>query len=262
MVLIDTHTHLYLPHFDDDIDEVIKKAWSKGVVKFLLPNIDMETVKPMLEICTRFPDHCHPMLGLHPTSVADDFRTQLDGLESMSKSSQFVAIGETGMDAYWDTKYLARQEESFIIQIEWAKKMALPIVIHSRETMDRVLDILKSHASGGLTGVLHAFSGTVKQAAMAQEMGFKLGIGGVVTYKNSGLLPVIEAVDLENILLETDSPYLTPLPNRGKRNESSNLFYIARKIAEIKDLPVDEVAFVTTRNAADLFRVKVTPGAL
>lgn len=259
MVLIDTHTHLYLPHFEDDIEEVIQKAGKHGVAKMLLPNIDMETAGPMLKLCNRFPEHCHPMLGLHPTSVSDDFRTQLSKLESLSESSQFVAIGETGMDAYWDTKYISQQEESFVIHIEWAKKMDLPVVIHSRETMDRVLDILTSHASGKPTGVLHAFSGSVKQAELATEMGFKLGIGGVVTYKNSGLTPVIEAVALENILLETDSPYLTPVPNRGKRNESSNLVYIAGKIAEIKGLPIEEVAHVTTRNAAELFRLKVQP---
>jgi TatD DNase family protein len=257
MVLVDTHTHLYLPHFTNDIEQVIQNAADNHVVKMLLPNIDCATVDPMLQLCNRFPVHCHPMLGLHPTSVRDDFREQMARLQSIGTGVKITAIGETGMDAYWGTDFIIQQEDAFIMHLDWAKKTGLPVVIHSRQIMDTILSILKAHAGKGLRGVLHAFSGTVAQATEAISIGFKLGIGGVVTYKNSGLGPVIESVGLENILLETDSPYLTPIPKRGSRNESANLLYVARKIAEIKGVPVEEVACITTRNAAELFNLDI-----
>jgi TatD DNase family protein len=254
MVLIDTHTHLYLPHFNDDIGQVIQNAIDNSVTKMLLPNIDRTSFSPMMQLCKKFPGNCFPMLGLHPTSATDDYREQLAFLESAGSNEKFVAIGETGLDAYWETKYLSQQEESFIAHLDLAKKMDLPVVIHSRETMDRVLAILKAHGET-VRGVLHAFPGTPEQALEAVGMGFKIGIGGVVTYKNSRLDTVIEAVGLENIVLETDSPYLTPVPKRGKRNESANLVLIAAKIAEITALPPDKVAEVTTANATELFRL-------
>ena len=256
MNLIDTHTHLYLPHFTGDIDRVIQNAADKNIIKMLLPNIDLKSAGPMLELCKRFRRQCYPMLGLHPTSVKGDYRHQLSSLEKIAGDDKFVAIGETGMDAYWDTGFLGEQEDSFITHLEWAKKMELPVVIHSRETMDKILAIVKSHTGTGLRGVFHAFSGSVKQAMEVADLGFKIGIGGVVTYKNSGLGPVIREVDLKNIVLETDSPYLTPLPHRGKRNESAYLIHIAEKIAELKGLPVEEVAEVTTGNASELFNLK------
>ena len=256
MNLIDTHAHLYLPHFTGDIDRVIQNAADKNVVKMLLPNIDLKSAGPMLELCKRFRRQCYPMLGLHPTSVKGDYRHQLSSLEKIAGDDKFVAIGETGMDAYWDTGFLAEQEDSFITHLEWAKKMEIPVVIHSRETMDKILAIVKSHSGTGLRGVFHAFSGSVKQAMEIADLGFKIGIGGVVTYKNSGLGPVIREVDLKNIVLETDSPYLTPHPHRGKRNESAYLIHIAEKIAELKGLPVEEVAEVTTGNASELFNLK------
>jgi TatD DNase family protein len=257
MILIDTHTHLYLPHFKDDLDRVIKNATGNNVVKMLLPNIDYSTIGQMLEVCTQFPAYCHPMLGLHPTSVGEDYVSQLSLIKSAGKNEKFIAIGETGMDAYWDKSYLSQQENAFITQIGWAKEMDLPIVIHSRDTMDIVLSILKTHSDGKLRGVLHAFSGTALQADLAVGMGFKIGLGGVITYKNSGLEPVIEAIDLQNIILETDSPYLTPVPHRGKRNESANLVHIVRKIAEVKGITTEEAAAITSRNAIDLFNLKI-----
>jgi TatD DNase family protein len=257
MILIDTHTHLYLPHFSDDLDQVVKNATDHNVMKMLLPNIDYSTISSMLEVCRRFPSHCHPMLGLHPTSVNEDYARQLSLIKAAGQNEKFVAIGETGMDAYWDKSYLNQQESAFITQIGWAKEMDLPIVIHSRDTMDAVLEILKTHSEGTLRGVLHAFSGTALQAETAAGMGFCIGLGGVITYKNSGLDPVIEALDLQRVILETDSPYLTPVPHRGKRNESANLVYIVRKIAEIKGITTEEAAEITSRNATELFNLKI-----
>ncbi len=256
MNLIDTHAHLYLPHFKDDVDRVIENAANKNVIKILLPNIDLESARPMLELCKRYRTQCYPMLGLHPNSVKDDFRHQLSTLEQMAGDNEFVAIGETGMDAYRDTTFLGEQEASFITHLEWAKIMGLPVVIHSRETMNKILAIVKSHSGNGLRGVFHAFSGSVEQALEIADLGFKIGLGGVVTYRNSGLEPVVRAVDLKDIVLETDSPYLTPAPNRGKRNESAYLHFIAEKIAELKDLTFEEVANVTTENACELFNLK------
>ncbi len=255
MNLIDTHTHLYLPHFKDDIDRVIQNAADNRVEKLLLPNIDLNSTGPMLELCKQFPLQCFPMLGLHPTSVKNDYKDQLRKLESIAGTEKFIAIGETGMDAYWDTTYLREQEDSFITQLEWAKKMDLPVVIHSRNTLDRILTILKSQAGNGLRGVFHAFSGSIEQLAEISKLGFKIGIGGVVTYKKANLADVVKAADLENILLETDSPYLTPVPFRGKRNESAYLIHVASRIAEIKNISVEEVAGVTTSNAYELFNL-------
>lgn len=256
MVLIDTHTHLYLPHFNDDIEHVIKNAEEKHVTRMLLPNIDITSFGPMMELCNRFPDICHPMLGLHPTSVKEDYREKLSFLESVAEEDKFVAVGETGMDAYHDRSFLRQQEDSFITHLQWAKIKGIPIVIHSRNTMEIILPIVRAHAGDKLRGVFHAFSGTAEQAMEAVSLGFKLGIGGVVTYKNSGLNPIIEAIDLENIVLETDSPYLTPVPKRGKRNESANLVYIAEKIAGLKGCSYEEVAHITSKNAYELFNLK------
>lgn len=256
MVLIDTHTHLYLPQFHDDIEQVFLNARKSHVIKTLLPNIDCESIEPMLSLCSRFPLHCHPMLGLHPTSVKDDYNEKLIFMESIFNSKKFIAIGETGMDAHWDTSFLNHQEDSFIRHLEWAKKLDLPVVIHSRQTMDNILSIIRSSFKGKVRGVFHAFSGTVRQSMEVIEMGFKLGIGGVVTYKNSRLAEVIQAVDLNHIVLETDSPYLTPVPHRGKRNESANLIYVAEKIAEIKNLTIENVAEATSNNAFELFNLK------
>ena len=256
MNLIDTHAHLYLPHFSGDVDRVIQNAADKNVIKILLPNIDLKSAGPMLELCKRYSSQCYPMLGLHPTSVRRDYRHQLSTLEKMAGDNEFVAIGETGMDAYWDTLFLSEQEASFITHLEWAIKLELPVVIHSRKTMDKILAIVKSHSGTGLRGVFHAFSGSVDQAVEIADLGFKIGIGGVVTYSNSGLGPVIREVDLKNIVLETDSPYLTPVPHRGRRNESAYLTFTAEKIAGLKGLTFEEVAKVTTGNACELFNLK------
>ncbi len=256
MVLIDTHAHLYLPQFYDDIEQVLINATKSHVEKILLPNIDNESLAPMMNLCNRFPLHCHPMLGLHPTSVKEDFREKLSLMESMADNKIFVAIGETGMDAYWDTSFLSQQEDSLIWHIELSKNKDLPVVIHSRETMDNILEIIRSSGKGQVRGVFHAFSGTVNQAMEVIDMGFKLGVGGVATFNNSGLEEVIKAVDLKHIVLETDAPYLTPVPYRGRRNESANLIYIAKKIAEFKNIPIENVAEITSNTATELFNLK------
>lgn len=257
MILIDTHTHLYLPHFKDDIEQVIQNAVERHVKKMLLPNIDAGSVRPMLDLCNMFPLQCHPMNGLHPTSVGKDYMEKLSVLESLFAKEKFVAIGETGIDAHWDRTFIHEQEDSFIRHLEWAKKFDLPVVIHSRKTMDKTIEIIQQHSVGNLRGVFHAFSGNAGQAEKIVKLGFKLGIGGVVTYKNSGLLPVIEAADLTNIVLETDSPYLTPVPHRGKRNESANLMFIAQTIATMKGMPVEEIALITSKNASELFNLNI-----
>lgn len=257
MILIDTHTHLYLPNFKDDIEQVIQNAVEQHVKKMLLPNIDDESVRPMLELCKMFPVQCHPMIGLHPTSVGKDYREKLSVLESLFATEKFIAIGETGMDAYWDKTFIHEQEDSFIRHLEWARKFDLPVVIHSRETMDKTIEIIQKHSGGNLRGVFHAFSGSTGQAEKIVNLGFKLGIGGVVTYKNSGLSPVIEAADPGDIVLETDSPYLTPVPHRGKRNESANLVFIARTIANMKGMHVEEIVDITSKNASELFNLNI-----
>ncbi len=255
MKLADTHSHLYLPHFADDIDDVIGNARANKISHILLPNIDTESTGPMLELCRSYPAYCFPMIGLHPASVKENYRQQLKELESVLDNGNFVAVGETGMDAYWDKTFLKEQEDAFITQLEWAKKLDLPVVIHSRETMDRIITIVRSHRDNKLRGVFHAFSGNLSQAEEVAELGFKIGIGGVITYRNSNLPEIVSEVGLQNIVLETDSPYLTPVPYRGKRNESSYLIYIAREIARLKGITLEKVAEVTTANACDLFKL-------
>ncbi len=255
MKLTDTHSHLYLPHFADDIDDVIGNARANKISHILLPNIDTESTGPMLELCRSYPAYCFPMIGLHPASVKENYRQQLKELESLLDKGNFVAVGETGMDAYWDKTFLKEQEDAFITQLEWAKKLDLPVVIHSRETMDRIITIVRSHQDSKLRGVFHAFSGNLSQAEEVKELGFKIGIGGVITFRNSNLPEIVSEVGLHNIVLETDAPYLTPVPYRGKRNESSYLIYIAREIARIKGITLEKVAKVTTANACDLFKL-------
>ncbi len=255
MKLADTHAHLYLPHFKEDLGNVINNARNNGVSHIMLPNIDTKSVEPMLGVCNSYPGYCLPMLGLHPTSVKKDFEEKLELLEKYLEKGSFIAIGETGMDAHWDTSCLDQQETSFKRHLEWAADLRLPVVIHSRKTTDIITSILKKGYAGKVKGVFHAFSGSVEQAREITGMGFKLGIGGVVTYPRSGLDDVIREIDLENIILETDSPYLTPVPKRGKRNESAYLVYIAEKIAKIRGVAVSEVAVTTTGNALELFNL-------
>ena len=255
-MFIDTHTHLYLEEFDTDREEAIRKAIGTGVSKMLLPNIDSNSWEPMLALCSQFPKHCFPMAGLHPTSVqAATFGEELMKVEDQLANANFVAIGEIGIDLYWDKTYQQEQEQAFRHQLKLAKKLKLPVAIHMRNSFDEVWSVVKSEAGDELTGVFHCFSGNLEQARLVTEAGFYLGIGGVVTFKNSGLQEVITALGPNQLLLETDAPYLAPMPHRGKRNESSYIPLIASKIAELTGHTLQQVAEITTANATRLFRL-------
>jgi TatD DNase family protein len=255
MQLIDTHTHLYLPEFDADRDEAVNRAMSSGVVKMLMPNIDLHSVEQMLSAENRYPDICYPMIGLHPTSVKDDYNSQIDKLENLVTKHKFVAIGEIGIDLYWDKTLLEEQVIAFRRQIAFAIETGLPVVIHSRESFPQVFSVLDEFEGKGLQGVFHAFSGSIKDAEKATGMGLKLGIGGIVTFKNSGLDKIVKETGPENLILETDSPYLAPVPHRGKRNESSYICIINRKLAEIFGMSEEEVASITFASATGLFHL-------
>jgi TatD DNase family protein len=255
MVFIDTHTHLFLPEFDNDRKQVIEDAILRGVDKMLLPNVDSTTVSGLFDVCRQYPQNCFPMIGLHPTSVKESYMADLQHIESVLKIEKVIAIGEIGIDLYWDKTYLKQQQEAFIYQINLAKQYDLPIVIHARESFNEIFDILKLQLDKKLKGVFHAFTGDIKQAEQIIEWGFKLGIGGIVTFKNSGLDKIVEQIDLNHIVLETDSPYLPPVPYRGKRNESAYIVKVAEKIAQIKNCSVEEVAEKTTLNAKSLFNL-------
>ena len=255
MFLIDTHTHLYLEEFDSDRGEMIARAVQTGVGKMLLPNIDSSSIDGMMRLCNSFPDHCYPMMGLHPTSVKENFEDELKIVDEWLERKKFIAIGETGIDLYWDQTFEKEQELVFRHQINLAKKYKLPIVIHSRNSFNELFAVLEKHISPELTGVFHCFSGNLDQAEKIIEMGFLLGIGGVITFKNSGLDKVIDEMNLDQIILETDAPYLAPVPYRGKRNESAYIKIVAEKIALIKNMTIEAVADITTENARRLFKI-------
>jgi TatD DNase family protein len=255
MKLIDTHTHLYLKEFQDDLDEVVKRAIDNGIEKLLLPNIDYESVDPMLRLSNRFPGVCLPMIGLHPTSVKEDFISQLEMIGNISHKHDFIAVGEIGIDLYWDKTFLKEQITAFRRQINLAIEKQLPVVIHSREAFPEVFSVLNEFKGHLPRGVFHAFSGDISQAQIAIEMGFLLGIGGVVTFKNSRLDTVIFETGIEHLILETDSPYLSPVPHRGKRNESSYICLINKKIAGIFNITEEEAATITYENSLRLFNI-------
>jgi TatD DNase family protein len=255
MRLIDTHTHIYLPEFDTDRDEAVSRAVQNGVVNLLLPNIDISSVDTMLATEARYPGICQSMIGLHPTSVKEDYLTQLDKLEELWQKHKFIAIGEIGIDLYWDKTFLKEQMYSLRRQIEFALEKGLPVVIHSRDSFPEVFSILEEFEGKGLRGVLHAFTGTVNDAERAIGLGFLLGIGGIVTFKNSGLDQVVKSIGPEKLILETDSPYLAPVPYRGKRNESSYICLINRKLAETFGMNEEELAEITFKNSVSLFNI-------
>jgi TatD DNase family protein len=255
MKLIDTHTHIYLPEFDGDRDEAVKRALGNGIEKLLMPNIDIHSVAPILSAVARYPEICYPMAGLHPTSVKADYIQQLDELEALWSANKFIAVGEIGVDLYWDKTFIKEQLISLRRQISFAIKKNLPVVIHSRESFPEVFSILEEFKGAGLKGVLHAFTGNIADAERAVGMGFMLGIGGIVTFKKSGLDEVVKSVGPENLILETDSPYLAPVPHRGKRNESSYISIINKKLAEIFGMEEEAVAAVTYANSVRLFNI-------
>lgn len=254
MNLIDTHTHLYSDQFNEDRDQMIQKAINEGIDGFFLPNIDSKSIKGMKELVEKYPSNCFPMMGLHPCSVNADYKKELDLMSGEIEKNKFIAIGEIGMDLYWDKTFVKEQEEAFRTQINWAKSKKLPIVIHCREAFEEILQILDEENDENLTGIFHCFTGNIDQAKHILNYGnFKLGIGGVVTFKNSGLDKVVKQLSLENLVLETDSPYLAPAPYRGKRNESAYLINVADKLSDIFEVSVKEVAKQTTENALDIF---------
>lgn len=259
MNLLDSHTHIYLPEFDVDRPAMIDRALAQGVTKLLLPAIDSGTHARQLQVEMEHPDCCLSMMGLHPCSAKADVEQELQAVRQYLDQRRFVAIGEIGLDLYWDKQFLDQQYQAFETQIQWALEFDLPIVIHSREATERCIEVVQKHQNGKLRGVFHCYSGSVESARKIIDLGFYLGIGGVVTYKNAGLPAVLAQLSLDHLLLETDAPYLTPVPHRGKRNEPAYLPLVAQKIAEAKFCSVKEVAEKTTANARNLFRLSGSP---
>ena len=253
MKIIDTHTHLYLNQFKDDIDKVIQRSIDKGINKFIFPAIDSTHFDDMHDLKNKYPGSIYLMSGLHPTNVKENYKEELEFVVNSLKSHSYVAIGEIGIDLYWDKTYLKQQQDAFEFQIRLAIKNDLPIVIHCREAFDEIFEILDKENCSKLRGVFHCFTGTLEQANRAIRLGFKLGIGGVVTFKNGGIDKFLSQIDLKHIVVETDSPYLAPVPFRGKRNESSYITYVIDKLSEIYGLPIKEIASVTTKNAEKVF---------
>lgn len=254
-MLIDTHAHIYSEEFLHDVDEVLKRAYDNDVKKTILPNIDSGTVKRLLDLNDAYPHLCFPLMGLHPTSVSSDYAEELEAVEYWLGKRDFYGIGEIGIDLYWDRTYLKEQQDAFRYQIKLAKVHQLPAVIHVRESFEEVCAIIRDEQDGTLTGVFHCFSGNEAEAQKIIDLGFLLGIGGVVTFNNNRLAEVIKKLPLSNLVLETDAPYLTPVPKRGKRNESAYIIYIAQEVAKIYDISVSEVAEITSENARRLFRI-------
>ena len=254
-VFTDTHTHLYLEEFKDDWEEVIQRSIDKGVTRFYLPNIDSSTIPLMMKVCERFPENCFPMMGLHPTHVKANYKEELAVVEQHLNETSYAAIGEIGIDLYWTDAFQKQQTEAFKTQLEWAKQMDLPVVIHSRESYKEIFAIMDKVCDDRLKGVFHSFTGNLFLAETILRYGFHIGINGIVTFKNSGLDKAVAGIDPERLLIETDSPFLAPDPYRGKRNESSYVIKVAEKIAEIHGMEVSEVAEITTENALNLFKL-------
>ncbi len=255
MKIVDTHCHLYLEDFDVDRDEVMARAEAVGVQKILCPAIDSRTHARMFEICSKSDGRLVPMMGLHPTSVKENYKEELAIVEGFLSKNKYIAIGEVGIDLYWDTTFVREQEEAFLIQARWAASLGVPLVIHSRNSMQHILDLLERERIDNLTGVFHCFSGTAVEAEKALQLGFYLGIGGPLTYKKSTLPEVIRSIAFDRVVVETDAPYLPPVPYRGQRNEPTWLSFVIQKLANIWETSVDTAADITTTNALRLFRL-------
>ena len=256
MIFIDTHTHLFSPSFNEDRTDAVQRAINAGVDKLLLPNIDVDSISAMYDLCNQFPNNCFPMMGLHPGSVDENWERNLEVIKEHLFTRNNLAVGEIGMDLYWDKTFQDAQAQAFRQQISWAKELKLPIIIHAREAFEEIFDIVDELNDDNLRGIFHCFTGTLEQAQKIQEYGgFMLGLGGVLTYKKSGLDEVVKDIPIDMIILETDSPYLPPTPHRGKRNESAYLIHIAEKLADIKQMKLTEVADLTTANARQMFNL-------
>lgn len=258
-LLTDTHTHLFLSQFDNDRDQVVKRAYDWGVGYCFLPNIDKNTIEPAWRMTTDYPGTCFAMMGLHPCSVAHDWESHLKAVEVELHSDKPVyAVGETGLDFYWDDTYQSQQEESFRQHLRWAKQLKLPVSIHVRNSFERVATILEEENESSLFGILHCFTGTVEQGHRILNLGgFYLGIGGIVTFKNAGLAEVVVDLPLDSLVLETDAPYLAPHPYRGKRNEAAYTRLVGEKVANLQNITLDAVAKQTTQNAGSIFRTRL-----
>ena len=255
MKLIDTHTHLYTEAFDEDRNQVIKNAIAKGIERFYLPSIDSKYTSRMYDLEKEYPNHIRLMMGLHPTHVKENCKEELQHVEQNLSQHRFAAVGEIGIDLYWDQTFLKQQQEAFNTQIRWAKEYELPIVIHCRDAFDEVFEILEDHRGEGLSGIFHCFTGTKDQADRAIDLNLKLGIGGVVTFKNGKIDQFLDQISPDHIVLETDAPYLAPVPFRGKRNQSEYLVHILQKLALIYRRSVSEIATITSKNALSVFKI-------
>lgn len=254
-MIIDTHAHVYLPQFSDDSAEVIQKALDKGVSKIFLPNIDSSHIESLNKLSKAFPEICYPLIGLHPCSVKENYKEELAIIEKELKDNTYYGIGETGLDYYWDTTFKAQQQDSLHTHCEIAIREELPLILHCRDSMDDVIRIVSAHKNTKLKGIFHCFSGSLSQAEQIIDLGFSLGIGGVVTFKNGGVDKVLADIPLTKIVVETDSPYLAPSPNRGKRNEPAYLEFVIKKIAEVYSITAQEVEKTTSENALEIFQV-------
>ncbi|WP_303318714.1 TatD family hydrolase [Flavivirga abyssicola] len=255
MIITDTHTHLYSEAFDDDRNEMIDRAIAQGVSRFFIPAIDSEYTKAMFQLEKDYPNNMFLMMGLHPTHVKDNYKKELKHVEDMLAKRHFYAVGEIGIDLYWDKSTLGIQQEAFKHQIRLAKQYKLPIVIHCRDAFDEIFEILETEKSDDLFGVFHCFTGTLEQAHQAISYNMKLGIGGVATFKNGKIDTFLNQIDIKHIVLETDSPYLAPVPYRGKRNESVYVIKVLEKLVEIYGISSEEIAAITTQNSKDVFKV-------
>lgn len=254
-ILTDTHTHIYYHIGSAKMQEQIDKCLEHNIQRLFLPNVDTDSVNQVLATVQKYPNMCFPMLGLHPCSVKENYLEELTALEKAISTNKIYAIGEIGIDLYWDKSTLAWQQDAFRTQIKWAKSLGLPIDIHCRDAFDEIFEILEEMNDEKLFGIFHCFTGTLKQANRAIQLGFKLGIGGVVTFKKAGLDHVVKELDLKHLVLETDAPYLAPSPYRGKENESSYLLYVAQKVADLHEISIDEIARITTQNSKEVFGI-------
>ncbi|MFA9392456.1 MAG: TatD family hydrolase [Prolixibacteraceae bacterium] len=254
-MLIDTHSHIYSDEFNGEFEEIIRRSVESGVEKILLPNIDSSSIKMLLDISKRFQNVCYPMMGIHPTSVNEDFEEELEVFEYWISKEKFYGIGEIGIDLYWDVSFQEEQEYVFRRQLKYARQLDLPVSIHIRDSFDLVMENIKKEYHKGMKGVFHCFTGSADQAREVIELGFKIGVGGIVTFKNSGIDKMVASLKPSDIVLETDAPYLAPTPFRGKRNESSYLIHVLKKVSDIFDLPEQQMATITTQTASQLFKI-------
>jgi len=257
MTYIDTHAHLYAEQFQEDRDEMIQRAFQQGVSKIFLPNIDLDSIDGMHQLVEKYPDQCFAMMGIHPCDISKDWEIQLEKIKSKFNPDKHIAIGEIGIDLYWDKSLIKEQIDAFIAQIKWAKEVKKPIVIHCRDSFDEIFEVLDAHNDKNLSGIFHCFTGNEEQAKKVLGYGeFLLGVGGVVTFKNSGLAETLRNISLEHLVLETDAPYLAPVPYRGKRNESSYIPLIAKKLSSIYSMDETKIGEITSKNALVLFNLK------